>query len=363
MLISTLLRHFVSAEVASSSININNGEKVVFDHWDSATEWIQLLLAKLAKIGLLPTMYRSINNRKHNTESESPNILPEQNVLLHCMAQEAGSYVMDYRTNNNAIKNPFGGEVGLEALKENYVFLARLVTHFSPILENEPVDSNGAIESSLIRSGLILVTEIIASTLGIDSPENTDLRLFLGKDTTLLQDTAKSLGLVTDVLAEKSVGRKARDIHLSCDDQKLLTCLVQLIGNLCYNCPYNQDLLRMTLVLPTTKTPTTEREIRDGSSSNPNNGPDTTRNGLHVLLTCTTYATSCFTLREWGVIAIRNALENNSRNQAVVTELVAQDPVQSADLENAGIRVKLDSKGKVSLSKIDEENQKKSSER
>lgn len=88
-------------------------------------------------------------------------------------------------------------------------------------------------------------------------------------------------------------------------------------------------------------------EEKDSSSSE-------TRNGLHVLLTCTTHATSCFTLREWGVIAIRNVLEDNALNQAVVEELMAQGPVESADLEQAGVRVQLDSKGKVSLSTIDE---------
>jgi len=162
----------------------------------------------------------------------------------------------------------------------------------------------------------------------------------------LLQVTAKSLGIISDDLAEMSRGRRARDIRLSTQEQQLLTSLVRLIGNLCYECQYNQDLLRTTLVPSSEKCDVTTTAGND------------TRNALHVLLTCTTYATSCFTLREWGVIAIRNALQDNSRNQATVAELVAQDPVQSADLEHAGIRVKLDSKGKVSLSKIDEEQEK-----
>jgi hypothetical protein len=41
-----------------------------------------------------------------------------------------------------------------------------------------------------------------------------------------------------------------------------------------------------------------------------------------------------------------------AKNQVEVAELVAQDPVQSADLENTGIRVKMDSEGKVTLAKI-----------
>ena len=352
MLICTLLRYFVSAEAITSSLTQDSNDKIIDNtQWDSATEWIQLLLSKLAKLGMLSKMYSSISGNKQSEESESHKILPEQSILLHCMGREADSYFMDYRTDNNTVKNPFGGEAGFTAIKESYSFLSQMLANFSPDLENDTTSPNhDAIETSLIRSGLILVTDILASTLGIDSPEIKDLRLFLGKSTSLLQDTAKALGIVTDDLAEKSVGRRARDIHLSADEQRLLTCLVQLVGNLCYNCPYNQDLLRTTLVPPTIKTTSDSNE----SSTT----METPRNGLHVLLTCTTYSTSCFTLREWGVIAIRNALEDNVGNQTIVAELVAQDPVQTADLEHAGIKVKLDSKGKVTLSKIDEENPK-----
>jgi hypothetical protein len=352
MLISTLLRHFVSAEVLTTSLAQDSNNKASDNNqWDSATEWIQLLFSKLAKIGMLSKIYSFIAGNEQHIESNSHKILPEQNVLLHCLAREADSYVMDYRTDDNTVKNPFGGEAGLAAIKESYSFLAQILSNFSPILQNDTTNPHDdAIETSLIRSGLILVTDILASTLGVDSPENKDLRLFLGNDTSLLQDTAKCLGIVTDDLAEKSVGRRARDIHLSDDDQKLLTSLVQLIGNLCYLCSYNQDLLRTTLVPQT---------IKAASNSNDCGGAlEAPRNGLHVLLTCTTYATSCFTLREWGVIAIRNALEDNIGNQTIVAELVAQDPVQTADLEHAGINVKLDSKGKVTLSKIEEENPK-----
>jgi hypothetical protein len=59
-------------------------------------------------------------------------------------------------------------------------------------------------------------------------------------------------------------------------------------------------------------------------------------------------------LREWGVIAIRNVLENNTQNQQVVAQLEAQKPVQSAALDRAGIRVSLDQQGKVNLSTLEE---------
>ena len=103
--------------------------------------------------------------------------------------------------------------------------------------------------------------------------------------------------------------------------------------------------MRTTLVPPTKKNVAAES---DKMPSNPS------RNALHVLLSCTSFGTSCFTLREWCVIAIRNVLENNSDNQDVVAQLDAQNPIQLAALDHAGVHVTMDQQGKVSLSTLDE---------
>ena len=187
-------------------------------------------------------------------------------------------------------------------------------------------------------------------------PLNKILRLHLGQETIILQEAIKSLGVMLDDLAGKSVGRKSSDIHMTKDDQRLLVSLVQFVGNFCYKCRHNQDLLRMTIVPK-------EIELIDGcdegskensESSSDKNTNVVMRNGLHVLLSCTTHATACFTLREWGVIAIRHLLEDNSENQAVVEELMAQDTVQSAELQQAGVQVQMTPKGNFSISPIDE---------
>jgi ataxin-10 len=154
---------------------------------------------------------------------------------------------------------------------------------------------------------------------------------------------------MVDDLTERSFGRKARELKLSEDDQKLITALVRLQGNLCFNCRHNQDLMRTTLVPPTKKNVAAES----------GNMPGPSRNALHVLLSSTSFGTSCFTLREWCVIAIRNVLEDNSQNQEVVTQLDAQNPVQSAALDHAGVRVTMDKQGKVSLSTLDEKEEEK----
>ena len=65
---------------------------------------------------------------------------------------------------------------------------------------------------------------------------------------------------------------------------------------------------------------------------------------------------TCFTLREWAVVAIRSALENNITNQAVVAELEARSAVQSAALHDMGIQVDLDMvSGQVSVNPLPKE--------
>jgi hypothetical protein len=353
ILISTLIRHFVSAEAIAKALETekldSNGQNN--DHWDAATEWIQLLLSKLAKLGMLPKMFSSIDtsSSKKSMQSSPIRLLPEQIVLLQCMSREADAYVMECNT-DNSVQNPFGVEKG--ASDATYAFLAHLVVKMSPWFRLKRLPANKT--HKLLQSGFLTVTEILATTLGVDSPLISKLRLHLGQETTILQESAKSLGVVLDDLTEKSVGRKARDIQLTIDDQKLLVALVQFVGNICYGCKHNQDLLRMTLVPRTKQLVPRVEEASECENSATSSDSNEMRNGLHVLLTCTTHATACFTLREWGVIAIRNVLENNSENQSVVENLMAQGPVESSDLDEAGVRVQLDSKGKVSLSPINE---------
>jgi hypothetical protein len=375
MLISTLLRNFVSTQELQKSIanekrSSEDASKEKADHWDSATDWIQLLLSKLSSLGLLPEMYSCIWGKQGSDQSSTRKwvqVLPEQNVLLHCMAREADSFVVAFGSNCQ-IKNPFGEECGLEVTFSTYSFLCDVFVDFSSCLhppqsKKDSGEEDCIFETTLLSSGLVTVADILASTLGVDNSLNTALRLHLADRTVVLQETAKTLGTMLDNLAEKCEGRRARDIHLEHDAQKLLIAFVRLIGNLCFRCPQNQDLLRTTLVPQTT--PSQQGKMQDipgphepcdesgDHDSSHRGGGAEPRNGLHVLLSCTTYATSCFTLREWTVIAIRNALEDNTGNQDLVGELVAQDPVQTADLENAGIRVQLDSKGNVSLKKLD----------
>ena len=127
------------------------------------------------------------------------------------------------------------------------------------------------------------------------------------------------------------------------EEKNGITALVQLVGNVCFQCRQNQDLVRSTSVpvpIQMISSDGTPAEVEE-------------RNALHVVLSCTSLAHTCFTLREWAVIAIRNLLDNNELNQAVVAKLEANQPVQSAELGDLGIKVNLDPKGNVTVEPTD----------
>jgi len=73
------------------------------------------------------------------------------------------------------------------------------------------------------------------------------------------------------------------------------------------------------------------------------------RSLLNVLLSCTALAFVCFPLREWSVVSLRLALQDNHENQAAVASLQAQQAVQTTALDDIGMNVELDRTGKVKL--------------
>ena len=381
MLISTLLRQFIDGKNAiprNTTTTTSNNKEHQHDNGenddrndplDSATEWIYLLLVKLSKFGLLTTMYNSIS---------STVVVPEHNILLHCMVKEVETYASSSSSSdgeNGKISMPIGGELTIDDSTESCVALANLLCE---LLKEELLSSSNRdpestteeahddhgdddVDSILLRHSAVLsLVDIFAILLGFDDNDTmtnnsrsslriSDLRLLLGLETSLMQDVSKYLGFILDDLTAKTENLKAREIKLSQDQQNLITSFIRFIGNSCYKCRQNQDILRTTLVPPSKSTTTLT------SSRKENETEEEPRNAIHILLSCTSYGTSCFTLREWCVIAIRNVLEDNRLNQELVAHLDAQNPIQSSVLDKAGVRLSLDTKGKVSLTPLKEE--------
>jgi hypothetical protein len=305
ILISTLMRQILPSSAAATAVDNNN------EAADSATEWISLFLEQLCRLGLLPLVYGAIGDG---------GVTPEHSVLLHCVSAAVDEWLESVHSQQ---QHPLGND---EHLVASHVFLvqqaSRIRTQTTTTIDTEfdpgPV---------LTKSALILISEILATSLGSDSSESMDLvRTKLGTETDVIIEAALDLGITVDALLKANHGLKARELSMSDDEQRWLTTLVRLLGNMCFRCRTTQDLLRTTLVPP----------VDD-------------RTALHVLLSCTSLASGCFTLREWSIVALRNVLEGNLENQALVEKLEAQQPLQSPELEQMGLRVDMDKRGKVKI--------------
>jgi Spinocerebellar ataxia type 10 protein domain len=341
MIINTLLRHIVPLQSVKDLIrNDNNSSEdtqdVSLGLGDSATEWISLLLSKCCKRGWLPTMFSSVSSRNERFITLSDiAVFPEHMVLLQCIHSQ-----IDTPGENH--EGPLlGGEAGSQGVVSTHLFLANLYCSLRrqafPIeLTPNSMQATSSPEWTMNEHALVTVLEMLASSLGKDGDLISLTRSQLGIHAcTLIPDVGIHLGAVLDTLTLRNQGRSSRNFAILDDEEQLITALVRLIANVCFQCQQNQDLLRLTKVPP--------------ESSSGSLGSEMERNALHVLLSCTSLAHSCFTLREWAIIAIRNVLDDNEANQGEVAKLEANQPVQSAQLESLGIRVDMDSRGKVSV--------------
>jgi hypothetical protein len=343
ILISTLLRQLVSVDSVKNSVENKEADDGT-EYSDSATEWIYLLLTKLSRSGMFPQIYHAIGGKDTNNGDHIHTILPEQVVLLHCMAKEAQDYVGRPESKLET-GNPFGGENGWDSIAASHVFLAELFSRLRKRFDSTEETAGDESDSQLTYSAIVAILDMLAASLGMDNPCSEKLRLHLGTKTKVLQESSKDLGGMVDILSDRSFGIKTRELKMSEEEQQMITALVILQANLCFHCEHNQDLMRL-IEVPVT------RSTKDDKESS---APLEKRTALHALLSTSSFATACFTLREWSVIAIRNVLENNQRNQDVVAALEAQQPMQGGELNRAGVRVNLDEKGNVSLSTTAEE--------
>lgn len=343
ILVSLLLRHVIPANAIMAHRNEEevdtNSEKCDVNQvsHDSATEWITLLLVKFCKLGLLPDLMLSLCERQTDQlETSELTVVPEQIVLLQCIQSE----VEMMGSKDDSI---LGGESGTGGLISTHAYLARLYCSLRSglDLDSQDLQLRGNPDYSLKFSAVVSTIDIIACSLGQDSSSTSLVRTNLGsKESAVIRGACNDLGMLIDSMSRRNVGRKNRDFIVHDEEKRFMTSLVRLLGNICFRCKANQDLVRLTAVPSRIQMVSASREEE--------------RNGLHVVLSCTSLSHACFTLREWAVIAIRNLLDSNELNQAVVAELEANQPIQSAELESLGIRVDLDSKGNVSVAPAQE---------
>ena len=322
VLVCTLLRQILSANSIESHLFDTSPEEAVRKSYaDEATEWISLLLEQFSQRGGLPAMYEAVAGCSHKA------VLPEQVVLLQCINGAVEEFMAIRRS-----WHPLGGDV-VDGIISTHMFLAQQACsmHKILVLADSTMEMN---EKELTKAALTIVLEMLASSLGDDSSSAlASIRLRVGQETTLIQDTCNDLGVIVDVLSEKNQGLKARELKISDGEQRWITTIIRVLGNLCFRCRQNQDLIRLTPVPLAKFLPPVEDE----------------RTALHFLLSCTSFSYGCFTLREWAIVALRNVLEGNIENQTLVEKLQAQQPLQNVELEKMGLKVDMDEHGNVKV--------------
>jgi hypothetical protein len=348
LLVVNLLRHALPASVVSSLPT----SKAT----DVATEWIGYLLGCACRYGSLPSLYTSATGQeklaKDGTDTDTSvwnRIVPEQVVLLQIIL----SQVEDSQGDDSLRVLGESSEVRLSHVS----FLACSLYQDLRRGYRESLGSSTATTTTstttlmettlgLAPAAMSLLREILAHVLAIGSTESRALRDSLAPSTVevFLQDLAYHY----DAVQGRFVGRLARDVVLTSAEQRTLVSSIRLLGNVCHECRTHQDLWRTTVV------PFAGNDDDDDDDDDMTDDADPPvrqqpRTALHVLLSCTSLSHTCFTLREWSVVTIRHALENNKENQDLVAELEAQQAAPAAALDDMGLRMQLQANGKVSL--------------
>lgn len=365
MLMCNMIRYILPSEVVQQG---KEGEKVkeASDFSDEATEWISRLVEKLCTLGMLPNIYRSlgsnaqVQNDKDDLELKtSIGIAPEQLVLLHCAGSAIAEYTRTLHTVNHCDVHPLGGACDFQVMTSTFRFLATEYGNLRRKLkatDDHDTERYGG-ENACIENAATMIIDILSNSMSVDEKVDgksfVQIRLHVGQTTDMIPSLLLDLGVLVDKLGIENRGINARELKIEESDQHLVTTIVQLIGNICYRCPENQDLVRKTNVpIPNASNGNVEEytQLPSKESGASNNG---VRNGLHVLLSCTSFAYGCFTLREWAIVAIRNVLEGNEENQKQVEELEAQQALETPELQKLGMKVNLDKRGQVSVTPND----------
>eukprot|EP00984_Skeletonema_dohrnii_P008252 scaffold3031_cov116-Skeletonema_dohrnii-CCMP3373.AAC.5 len=346
----------------------------VEDPSDSATEWISFVLERLVSRGLVLQVLHSAGGKGVSTT-------PEQVVLISCIRQAVDDYQLSLppptdsgefdmrrlsvtvKSSNEKSPHPLWGRgdglrtavpvlhsLANEAEKMRLRALT-LQTSCGGVLPTEEYEGELNCTNHILHD----IRDILAQCLGKSTSQAyndqcilAEARSVLGRDTSLIANCCEDLARIVDVSLTKNSGKSARELKLSSHEQETAISTVRLIGNLVYQCQHNQDLLRSTVVLPMV-------DLDAGNSTKDANV--LVRTGLHVLLSATSLGIACFTLREWCIVAIRNAVENNEANIEMVRRLEANEALgDTPELQKLGVRVDLDDKGNVRVQKRESNN-------
>lgn len=343
LLVNNLVRFMLPSNVIQEGKE-NDEDKQETDHSDDATEWISRLIEILCSYGMFPHLYNVLGTK---AENGSVSITPEQLVLLHCV----GSALDEYHMSDSIDSTPHVLGSGTSDISTSCVLLAKMYCQFQDVLfmsktmTTDEQRYNG--EYVVMKEASMIILDILSNSLSsgtrYDEKECLRIRQEVGQLTDILSNIVKELGRLVDLFGIENRGINARELKIDEGNQHLVTSIVRLIGNLCYRCKENQDHIRHIAVPVPKHSEGNVQEYTQFSKA----AVSVERNGLHVLLSCTSFAYGCFTLREWAIVAIRNALEGNLGNQKIVEELEAQQTLDTPELQRLKVKVDLDKRGNV----------------
>ena len=358
ILMCNMIRYMLPSEAIRPSADESIAAEAS-DLSDEGTEWISRLMEKFSTLGMLPNIYRSLGpkSQEHNhsvneSESISSRIVPEQLVFLHCIGSAVQEYTRSLHSVNHCEIHPLGGAQDVDEMTATFSFLAKeycdIRRKLKAVDKKDTEHYSG--ENACLESAMTLYLDILSDSFSvdeeIDGKQFVNIRHCIGQTTDVIEYLLLDLGVLVDKLGIENRGLNARELKMDESVQHLVTTIVRLVGNICYRCPDNQDLIRNTKVpLPNINKSNFEEYAQIAQKGNESGE----RNGLHVLLSCTSFAYGCFTLREWSIVAIRNVLEGNEENQKVVEELEAQQALDTPELRKLGVKVNLDKRGQVKV--------------
>jgi len=366
LLVCNLLRQIISVQTYSDHIQQQNSNNKKKDDnmEDEATEWITRLLFE---VSLLSSTDSSTFKNVYFSAASNQHLIvtPEQVVLLFSILHSLGECEHEYKIENKSQIHEL--LLCISNNKETIQFLIQQ-THlnYSTLVRLSSSSSDASYEGELqcrisvytcfldILSSLLSINCLHTNSECIQSKQeqkkehtkfmtffhpfnkNDNMTSSIDMDldkVCILSNCAHHLQFLlnkyidptshdntNNETAEKSSEHK-KVVQVTDSDKVLLKSLVRFIGNVCYKSKIHQDILRLPISVLQNGT-TAESSTSGQQQQQPKK---TTITGLHSLLSCTSLSYAVFGLREWAIVAIRNALDQNTENQVLVHELEMQN--------------------------------------
>ncbi|KAI9245227.1 spinocerebellar ataxia type 10 protein domain-containing protein [Phascolomyces articulosus] len=287
----------VKAKMGQALLNaiLNDLEQLHSDEQNKNFELGYSIISQLIDQGHFTTMYQNIENASNKMNGKLTMLIKVMDSKIHAYKQ-----------------GEFPGFLGPESLdmisKLVHQLCQRAIFVMEQVIEGQvPPTALEMDDISEIYTALVLILQTSSTLLTLNDQGHAEFKEML-----INQD---SLDIVTDLLkrCETMDQKKQPGFNYLKRDS------VRLLGALCYEDRRMQDKIRVIGGIPI------------------------------ILAQCKIEDANPY-LREYAIFALRNILQNNPENQAIIEELKPQEAVQTDELTEMGLKAKLVD-GQVKLEK------------